>query len=178
MENGELVRTLPDGEQVECHSDDVTTVLFTPDGERIVSASHDGDLRIWSVVTGECLRVLKGHTAEVRNLVLSPDGRMAYSGSWDKSIRAWDLKTGEEMFCIPNAHDLIIRTLALSPDGRHLYSGSWDRTVRVWDTETEKCVCALGVRGVESLALNEDGGVLAVGSNLGEVVFYDVCNLS
>jgi len=122
--------------------------------------------------------VLAGHTKEVRNLVLSSDGKRAYSGSWDCSIRGWELSSGREFLHIAGAHDLAIRALEIGENGQYLFSGSWDRTVKVWDTDDGRLVTCLGVEGAESLSYHDGSGVLAIGSNLGEVVFYNVCNLS
>ena len=40
----------------------VRSVCAMADGRRVVSASYDTTLRVWDVATGECERVLEGHT--------------------------------------------------------------------------------------------------------------------
>ena len=37
-----------------------------PDGRRVVSGSDDKTLKVWDVVTGECVATLKGHSDWVR----------------------------------------------------------------------------------------------------------------
>jgi hypothetical protein len=37
-----------------------------PDGRRVVSASHDGTLKVWDVATGKCVATLEGHSHWVR----------------------------------------------------------------------------------------------------------------
>ena len=32
-----------------------------PDGLRVVSASGDGTLKVWKLLTGECVRTFEGH---------------------------------------------------------------------------------------------------------------------
>ena len=39
----------------------MTSVAILPDGA-IVSGSHDKTVRVWNKDTGDCIRVLKGHT--------------------------------------------------------------------------------------------------------------------
>jgi WD40 repeat protein len=43
-----------------CFSQGVTCVVALSDGRRVVSGS--GDIRVWNVDTGECVRELEGHS--------------------------------------------------------------------------------------------------------------------
>jgi WD40 repeat protein len=51
---------------------------------------------VWDLETGECVRVLEGHTGSVSAVSITPDGRKAVSGGSvpDDTIRLWDLETG------------------------------------------------------------------------------------
>ena len=62
-----------------------------------MSASDDRTLKIWQLDTGECLKVLKGHSDRVRSVVFTPDGSKLISGSSDGTIRIWDAETGESL---------------------------------------------------------------------------------
>ena len=69
------------------HTDDVTSVAFSPDGIRIVSSSADETIRVWDAQTGHSvLDPLRGHTDYVRSVAFSPDGKRIVSGSQDKTI--------------------------------------------------------------------------------------------
>jgi WD40 repeat protein len=48
--------------ELQGHTDWVTSVAFSPDGNRIVSGSYDKSVRVWDAKTGEQLRELQGHT--------------------------------------------------------------------------------------------------------------------
>lgn len=43
----------------------VTKVGFSPDSSKIVTASSDGNARVYNVDTGELLHVLKGHKGPI-----------------------------------------------------------------------------------------------------------------
>ena len=107
------------------------SVIFSPDGRRILSTSNDNTLRLWNVADGSCLLTLKGHTNWVNAAQFSPDGRYIISGSSDKTLRLWDAATGRLIYTIA-AHEGNVVSVAFSPDGRHFASSSIDGTIKIW----------------------------------------------
>lgn len=75
------------------HDDCVSCLAASPDGAYVVSGSDAGDVRVWSMGTGECLHALLGHEA-VTTLAVTADGRVL-STSNDKMLRVWLVRTGE-----------------------------------------------------------------------------------
>ena len=61
----------------------------------LASGGNDQTVRLWDTHTGECLRLLQGHTALMWSVCFSPDGDMLASGSNDQTVRLWDTHTGE-----------------------------------------------------------------------------------
>jgi WD40 repeat protein/serine/threonine protein kinase len=80
---------------LEGHSATVTSLAFSPDGQRILSGSEDSTLKLWDVETGEETLTLKGHTAGVESVAWSPDGRRIVSSGNDGTIRLWDASAGQ-----------------------------------------------------------------------------------
>lgn len=73
------------------HDDHVITCLQFS-GNRIVSGSDDNTLKVWSAVTGKCLRTLVGHTGGVWSSQMA--GNLIISGSTDRTLKIWDAETG------------------------------------------------------------------------------------
>jgi F-box and WD-40 domain protein 7 len=63
-------------------------------GNRIVSGSDDNTLKVWSAVTGKCLRTLIGHTGGVWSSQMSEEGNIIISGSTDRTLKVWDAESG------------------------------------------------------------------------------------
>ncbi len=157
----------PDGMTLVGHSSGVSSVAFSPDGQRLASGSHDKTVKIWDSTTGKELLSLKGHEDLVYSVAFSPDGQRLASGSHDKTVKIWDSATGKELLAL-KGHVGWVTSVAFSPDGRHLASGSYDKTVKIWDSATGKELFTIRGHDGEtgySVAFSPDGRLLASGGD-------------
>ncbi len=132
--DGSLAR-YPDGAtELRGHENAIISVSFSPDGDRLVSASKDRTARIWDLNSGD-VTVLRGHQHQVYSARFSPDGARVVTASWDHSARIWNAakvnKVGSEV-AVLRGHEGWVYTAAFSPDGRQVVTASADHSVRLW----------------------------------------------
>lgn len=58
----------------------------------IATGSENGDLKIWDISTGNCLKTMKGHTDEVNCIINLTDDKLA--SCCNKAIIIWNFNTG------------------------------------------------------------------------------------
>src|SRR5207245_8495501 len=106
------------------HSHAVNDARFSPDGRRIVTASHYSVL-VWDADGAGPPLVLAGHSRIVQRVAFSPDGRRIASGGRDRTVRIWNADgTGPPL--VLTGHTDIITEVAFSPGGRRVASSSYD----------------------------------------------------
>jgi WD40 repeat protein len=84
------------------HTNKVSTVCFSVDGQWLASAGHDRKVMIWNVLDKKMNYTLDGHTGNITCARWSPDNRnLVATSSYDKTLRIWDvghsLKQKEEL---------------------------------------------------------------------------------
>jgi WD40 repeat protein len=115
---------------------DVTSAAFNPDGTRIVTASNDKTARIWDAVTGNEIKVLRGHKDYVTSAAFSPDGTRIVTASWDKTARIWDAH-----FATMSTNSLLLETCARRLVGLSKLSRDDMRLLGYSDDQPEIDVC-------------------------------------
>jgi WD40 repeat protein/serine/threonine protein kinase len=151
----------------------ITSVAFSPDGKRLVSADGGGTVRMWDAQTGQELRTLKGGGVRV---VFSPDGkRLASAGGWGNPlVKVWDVQTGQELLTC-EGHTDWVEGVAFSPDGKRLASVDDGGGVKVWDAQTGQELLTL--KGGSTVIFSPDGHRLASNGPGGTVTIWDATPL-
>ena len=115
----------------------VRDVAFSPDGTRLLAASHDGE-RVWDVKTGAPVSAEMWHGKWVFHGEFSPDGRRVITASHDGTARVWNARTGQPITAAsgPMGHAIAARDACFSPDGGRVVTAGYDGAARVWDAVT------------------------------------------
>jgi WD40 repeat protein len=161
-----------------CDDEPADSVVFSPDGRTIASASREGILRLWDGSSGREIRRIRGHEARQTYEAFSPDGTGLASASRDATAALWDVESGKEVRRFKGDRDGFL-CVAFSPDGKRIVAGEIygkehrelrkgpDEArplVRVWDVATGKQIQALKGHTnimIHSVAFSPDGAILA-----------------
>ncbi|HSL30089.1 MAG TPA: protein kinase [Anaerolineales bacterium] len=156
------------------HDDQIWSVVFSPDGKQVGTASQDATAKIWDAATGELLVTFAGHTASVNGIAYSPDGKKVATTSDDGTAKVWVASSGEELLTFSGHTDWVAR-IAFSPDGAWLATTSGDGIAKVWDAETgEELLTVSAHEGIaRDIAFNQDGKRIATCGDDGFVRVWD-----
>ncbi|KIK36664.1 hypothetical protein CY34DRAFT_499139 [Suillus luteus UH-Slu-Lm8-n1] len=137
------------------HTEPVRGVVHLPGGQRIITCSLDGSLRLWdlesSAQIGKDWRVGTFHV-KLRSIALSPNGKIVASGGDDGKVRLWNVKM-RKVVAKSRGRAGIVSALCWSADGERLASGSWDGTARIWDIDSGKHVLTIKTGHIRAWAV-------------------------
>lgn len=109
----------------------VIAATFSPDGKRMVTASHDDTAAIWDVADGSLIARLTGHSQSVIRAEFTPDGKRVITVSDDQTMRMWDAATGTELTTLGNVGDFPI-LCRITSDGKHIVTANQQSTIKIW----------------------------------------------
>ena len=75
------------------HTRPIKSVAFSPDGDRIVTASADETVKVWEAISGKELLTLTGFSERSARVTFSPDGQRIISGSLEPAEKVWQAAT-------------------------------------------------------------------------------------
>jgi WD40 repeat protein len=116
-------------------------ITWSPDGQKLGSASRDQTIRLWDVTTGECLRTIQGQTW-FWTVEWSNDGQKLVSASQDGKVQIWDVLTGESLSVL-QTQAAGVRRVLWAEQNSVLISGGTDGVIELWDAQTGECLQTL-----------------------------------
>jgi eukaryotic-like serine/threonine-protein kinase len=157
------------------HTKGVTAVVYSPDGQQLVSGSSDGTVRVWDLPSNQSVLVFKAGL--VSSVAYSPDAKRILTGGWDHMGKVWETATGKQLLTL-EGHTDPVNSVAYSPDGQRIATASDDRTSRIWDAIDGRELLTLdGHEGaVRSVEFSPDGRRIATASEDRKARIWDAAN--
>jgi WD40 repeat protein len=163
------------------HTDIIGKLIFSPNGDRLFSASHDTWVRIWDM-QGNLIHAFQppgalGFPNEVLGIGVSPDGTMLATIPFDGPVKLWDLKDYRLVRELGSFGGYDTSDIFFSPDGQ-LVAADTASGLFLWQTSDGTELLG-GNPGINTMAVafSPDGRFLAYGE-IGEkhdgVKFYVV----
>ena len=152
------------------HGDEVYSAVFSPDGQRILTASRGGTAQLWNL-GGSRLHLLHRHRGFVRLAVFNPDGQMIVTAS-ESTVHLWD-GMGNEL-AVLRGHTDWVYSAAFSSDGQRIVTASGDGRARLWDGAGNELTVLRGHGGwVWSAVFSPDGQRIVTASGDGTARLWD-----
>lgn len=160
------------------HSHYVMQIAFNPkDTNMFATASLDGTIKIWNLISPAPVATLEGHSKGVNCVDYFIDGDKLYllSGSDDYTVKVWDCET-ESCVQTLEGHGNNVTAVCVHPEIPIIISASEDGTVRTWKAKTYKHdntlnyglgrVWGIGcMKGSHQIALGCDNGTIYLAQN-------------
>ncbi|KAM5342646.1 hypothetical protein ACJ41O_013612 [Fusarium nematophilum] len=149
------------------HFDSMNSLVYSPDGQRIITTADDGKIKVWDIQSGFCIVTFTEHTSGVTACEFAKKGNVLFTSSLDGSIRAWDLIRYRNFRTFTAPTRLSFSCMAVDPSGEVVAAGSLDSfDIHIWSVQTGQLLDQLsGHEGpVSSLAFAPNGTSLVSGS--------------
>jgi WD40 repeat protein len=117
--------------KIKKHTDWVTAVGFSPNGQMLATADRNGGICIWDPDTAQELFTLAGHKSAVTALSWRADSKLLASCSEEGNAKLWEMQEGKQAKSW-TAHDKGALWISYCRDGRLVTCGR-DNNITLWD---------------------------------------------
>ncbi|KAF9221843.1 WD40 repeat-like protein [Gyrodon lividus] len=156
------------------HDGTIFGLAYLPGGERLVTCSEDGSVRIWNAGTGEQEGTSMEHDDSGRQgLAVTRDGRKIVSTREGNKMRVWDVEMHE---VVEEWTGTLVWCISISPDGELVASGHdhGGIVIREIDGGTVKHSIKTVGGDVNAICFSPNGKKLASGHDDRAVRVFDV----
>lgn len=132
------------------HGKGLTSAIFSPDGDHLVTTGWDNVAQIWDASSGQPMGPSLKHGQPVYSAAFNGDGTLVVTAGEDKAARIWEVPSGKPVGK-PLVHGKTVEGASFSKDGTQVIAFDED-SARIWDVKSGNLV----------KEIKPDGHVLAV----------------
>jgi hypothetical protein len=159
--------------KIKKHTDWITAVAFSPNGEWLASGDRNGGISIWDADNGLEIHTLAGHRAGVTGLSWRGDSKVLASAGEDGAAKIWEMNEGKQVRTW-NAHPGGALSIEYTHDGRLVTCGR-DGRAEAWSADGGKLKGFAVTNDLPVRAtFSHDGGKVIVADWAGGVTVWDV----
>jgi WD40 repeat protein len=158
-------------------SSPVTAVVFSPDGQYLLTGTDGGTVCLQNVATGDSIRTYtRQYAYSVNALAFSADGQFITAG-YTGCVNVWNTATGELQHSFQQYYGAA--SVDFSPDGKKVIAGCEKGIIRLWDRETGECVDSIEGclnKYLNAVAISPDGKQLCTAPGQDYAVLWNLQN--
>jgi transcription initiation factor TFIID subunit 5 len=131
----------------------------------LLSAAHDGGVRLWAAPHAQCLVSYHGHSHPVFHVSFSSHNAQFLTSCYDGAVRIFSTERRSPLRVLAG-HTADVNVGIFHPNGAYVLSASEDATLRLWDVSTAGCIRLFHGhhRAVKCAAISPDGAIAASAS--------------
>jgi eukaryotic-like serine/threonine-protein kinase len=157
------------------HSDQVTSLSWSPDSTKLLSGSLDATTRLWSSSDGSALQTMTA-SASVHAVAWSPDGNTLAAGTDDSTVTLWH--ADGSLLQSLTGWGANVRALAWRSDNNELFIGTYGKGLHAVEVSSYKHDGSDDLLHINALAAGPSGSssgiYLAVGLADGSLYLADL----
>ncbi|KAH8234807.1 hypothetical protein KR032_003359, partial [Drosophila birchii] len=159
------------------HQGSVYRLSFNPEDRYLLSCSEDCSVRLWCLMSWNCMVIYPGHLSPISCVTYAPLGYYFATASDDCTARIW-VQDNKRPVRVLRGHLAELEVCLFHPNRHYLATGSADATVRLWDLPKGAQVRLFaGHRGrVTVLAFSLCGRYLVSGGDDCLIMIWDIAN--
>lgn len=148
----------------------IQNVAISNDNRFVVSASHDGTVKIYDRASRQS-KIIINHTRQVNSMAISRDNRWIISGSDDGNIKIYD--RDNNYINTVNVGSRVVNVV-VSSDGRFIVFGLSDGSVKIYESVTQETkTIIIYNKKVSSIVLSKNNRWIVLGFSDGKINIYD-----
>ncbi|NP_001316951.1 DENN domain and WD repeat-containing protein SCD1 [Gossypium arboreum] len=160
-------------EELKGHDAQVVSCVRMLSGERVLTAAHDGTVKMWDVRTDTCVATVGRCSSAVLCMEYDDTSGILAAAGRDSVANIWDIRAGRQMHKLLGHTKWIRRSIRMVGDT--LITGSDDWTARVWTVSRGTCDAVLACHAGPLLCVEysaSDKGIIT-GSTDGLLRFWE-----